>query len=122
MAEPRMTEVVNELLRLSATGKLAWEKSIRKSEYRVVFPDLSFNISMEDNGGYRLNLIGDTGQVIDSFGGRYADILIEQQGYEDEDTGPIGEDHILLGKIYRMAESYVKNVGIAKALEVLRQA
>ena len=122
MAEPRMTEVVNELLRLSATGKLAWEKSIRKSEYRVVFPDLSFNISMEDNGGYRLNLIGDTGQVIDSFGGRYADILIEQQGYEDEDTGPIGEDHILLGKIYWMAESYVKNVGIAKALEVLRQA
>ena len=122
MAESRMTEVANELLRLSEVRKLKWENSIRKNEFRVVFPDMSFRISFEDSGRYRLHLVGDTGQAIDALESCDSDILIEGMGDLANESEQPSQHHKQLKAIYELADSYVKEEGISRALTVLRQA
>ena len=122
MAESRMDEVASELLRLSRDGKLQWEKSIRKNEYRVVFPDMSFSIRQLDWGSYQLNLIGETGQPIDSLDSEIDGVLADQFGESDPDPKEDNAQHEQLKTIYQSAENYVRDVGIAKALELLKQA
>ena len=122
MAESRMTEVANELLRLSEVRKLKWENSIRKNEFRVVFPDMSFRISFDDSGRYRLHLVGDTGQAIDALESCDSDILIEGMGDLANESEQPSQHHKQLKAIYELADSYVKEEGISRALTVLRQA
>lgn len=115
MAESRMTEVASELLRLSKVNRLKWEKSIRKNEYRVVFPDVAFSIAKDHDMGYcQLNLIDDSGQVIESIRIELPNIL----DLLDEESEHSPSD---IETIYDLAEVYVKDAGITKALEVLRQ-
>ena len=121
MAESRMTEVASELLRLSEAKKLRWENSIRTNEYRVVYPDMSFRISLEESGGYRLHLVGDTGQAIDTLESGESDILLEKLGELAEETEEFSLQHKQLKGIYCLADSYIKEKGVTKALEVLRQ-
>lgn len=121
MTGTRMDEVVNEILRLSRAGKLKWEKSIRKNEYRVAFPDMSFIIKQTESGGYQLDLIGDTGQVISSLDSNPDDVLAERLGDLAPKAGDFSSQHKELEAIYLTAESYVREVGITKALEVLRK-
>ena len=118
MAESRMIEVVSELLRLSKANKLAWEKSIRENEYRVVFPDVVFSVSKDvSRGNCQLNLIDDSGQVIDSLQIELPRIL-DQIKREREPDDPKND----VETIFDLAESYVKDAGINKALMVLKQA
>ena len=121
MVESRMTEVATELLRLSEAKKLRWENSIRKNEHRVVFPDMSFRISLENNGGFRLLLIGDTGQAIDNLESSESDIFRESLGELAKEDEEFSQQHELLRAIYCLADLYVKEEGIDKALQVLRQ-
>ena len=116
MAESRMIEVVSELLRLSKTNKLAWEKSIRENEYRVVFPDVVFSVSKDvGRGNCQLNLIDDSGQVIDS-------LQIELPSVLDRLKGEPADPRNDVETIFDLAESYVKDAGINKALQYLKQA
>jgi hypothetical protein len=116
-----MNEVADELLRLSETKKLKWESSIRENEYRVVLPDMSFRISLQDDLGFRLYLIGDTGQAIDTLESESNDALTEQLGELASEPVELSQQHRQLKAIYKLAESYVKEEGISRALEVLRQ-
>lgn len=119
MAESRMIEVVSELLRLSKANKLAWEKSIRENEYRVVFPDVVFSVSKDIGDTARrncqLNLIDDSGQVIDSLQIELPSVLDQIKGEPDDPKNDVET-------IFDLAESYVKDAGINKALMVLKQA
>ena len=121
MAESRMTEIATELLRLSEVKKLKWENSIRKNEFRVVFPDMSFRITMEDSGKFRLHLVGDTGQAIDTLESSDSDVLIEGMGDLADESAKPSQEHKQLKAIFKLADSYVKEEGIRKALTVLRQ-
>ena len=116
MAESRMIEVVSELLRLSKANRLAWEKSIRENEYRVVFPDVVFSVSKDVDWGYcQLKLTDDSGQVINS-------LHIELPSNLDQIKGEPDDPKNDLETIFDLAESYVKDAGINKALMVLKQA
>ena len=121
MADSQMNEVAKELLRLSEVKKLKWENSIRGNEYRVVLPDMSFRISLQGDNGYRLCLIGDTGQAIDILESEENDALTEQLGELASEPVEFSQQHRQLKAIYKLAESYVKEEGISRALEVLRQ-
>ena len=121
MADSHMDEVADELFRLSQLKKLKWESSIRKNEYRVVLPDMSFRISLQDDLGYRLCLIGDTGQAIDALESEKNDAITEQLGELASEPVELSQQHRQLKAIYTLAESFVKEEGISRALEALRK-
>ena len=102
MLEQGMPEVAGELLRLSKAQKMPWDGTLRRNEYQVDFPDLSLAISYDELRGYQLDLIGETGLVIDS-------IQAPQMGSD-------------LGEIYKLAAAYVSEAGVAKALGYLKSA
>lgn len=100
MAEPRMGEVARELLRRARAGKVKWERTVGKNEYQVIFPDLALTISCDaDRKLFRLNLVGETGW--------------HQETLEQDPDLP---------EIYDLAEAYVRDGDLERALQYLKQA
>lgn len=109
MSKNGMYEVAKEALRLAKARKLTWEQTFRDEEFRVDFPDVSLSISFDQGlGTYQLGLINDTGAVIET--------LITVVGETDPKQDPG------LPEIYELAVAYVREVGINRALQYLRQA
>jgi hypothetical protein len=109
MAKSGMHEVASELLRLSKANKLSWEQYIRDNEYKVHFPDVTFQISCDEyRRVFQLELIGDTGQVNGTLEWQPEDVNAGQ------DPG--------LREIFDLAEAYVRDGTINKALQYLKQA
>ena len=111
MAESRMKELADELLERSKAQKVDWEETRATSAYRVIFPDVSIRISQhgvgfgDDAEEYELELTSETGRVIGSL-------------------SPAQEEPVLtvLAEIYKLAEQYVRDIGVNKALDYLKRA
>ena len=108
MPESRMNEVAQELLSQSSGHKVSWEETSRRGSYRVVYPDVVLIISrtyptLEDSE-LSLELMGETGRVVDSL-----------------DTQPEDDMYAVLGQIFDLAEQHVREIGINKALDYLKQ-
>ena len=102
MPSPRMFELADKLLRLSRAGKVPWDQTIRGGEFRVDFPDVSLAISHKANTDtYRLEVIGDTGNVVASL----------DWSPDSEATSTQG-----LREIYELAESYIQESAMERAL------
>jgi hypothetical protein len=120
MAETRMNELAEELLQRSRDGKVPWEEKPRgrRSEpdgYQVVFPDGALILTrteelrgeslekLEEIVVYRIDLLGDTGRIIDTLTHKP-----EEPMYQT------------LAEIFDLAEAYVRDTGISKALDFLK--
>tara|TARA_B100000315_G_C14397544_1_gene504896 strand:- start:149 stop:481 length:333 start_codon:yes stop_codon:yes gene_type:complete len=109
MPESRMNEVAQELSSQSKDGKVSWEDAGRRASYRVFFPDVVLVISrmqpsLEEGSDLQLELMSDTGSVIDSL-----------------DTTPEETMHLVLSEIFDLAEQHVRDIGINKALDYLKR-
>ena len=109
MAESRMNEVAQALLSQSKDHEVVWEESIRKGSYRVVFPDVVLIISKSDppleESILSLELMNETGRVVDSL-----------------DSHPNEDIHSILSQIFEHAQRQIRDTGINKALDYLKQA
>jgi hypothetical protein len=108
MPESRLSEVAQELLRQSGKHKVDWEDTGRRASYRVVSPDVVLAISrvqpvLEEDSELRLELMNETGRVIDSV----------ETSHED----PM---HLILSQIFELAEQHVRDIGINQALDYLK--
>lgn len=100
-----MNEIAAELLRLSREGKLTWEQTVRDDRYRIDFPDVSLAIAKVDAFEcYQLDLVNETGAIIDTL------------------ATPFESPRIELKEIYELAETYVREAGISRALDYLKRA
>ena len=124
MTDSRMTEVASELLRLAKADKLTWQKYILGNGYRVILPDVVFRIHCDDKivHRYRLDLIDDSGEVVASLESSSDDALAEEIGELAVRPAQAGQQHQQLKEIFELAESYVRDAGITKALQNLKQA
>ena len=108
MAESRMDEVAQELLRKSKDGKLQWEESGKRGSYRVIFPDVVLAISRdfptEEDSDLTLELISEAGRVIDSL-----------------ETTPEDPMHSTLSQMFDLAQQGIRDSGIDKALDYLKR-
>ena len=105
MPSPRMLEMVDKLLSLSRAGKVPWDQTLRDGEFRVDFPDVSLAVSHEAiTGTYRLEVIGDTGNVVASL---------------DWSSDSEAATTLNLQEIYELAESYIQESAIERALEYM---
>lgn len=119
-----MTEVASELLRLAKDDKLTWQKYILGNGYRVILPDVAFRIHCDDSfvRRYRLDLIDDSGEVVAFLESSDNDVLTEQVGELAVRPAQAGQQHQQLKEIFELAEGYVRDAGITKALQNLKQA
>ncbi len=123
MTESRMTEVATELQRLSREGKLAWENDTRPNIFRVILPDAMFKIGRVRLDHYRLELVGESGYVVDFLESVAQDSPEEQiLGSVIGEDSPFSDQHLLLRDIHDLAEGYVKETAVNKALQNLKQA
>lgn len=100
-----MNEIAEELLRLSREGKLKWEQTVRDDRYRIDFPDVSLAIAKVDVFEcYQLDLVNETGAIIDTL------------------ATPFESPSFELKEIYELAETYVREAGINRALDYLKRA
>ena len=108
MPESRMNEVANELFSQSSGHKVGWEETGRRDSYRVVFPDVVLILSRSyptvEDSDFSLELIGETGRVVDSL------------DTQDED-----DMYAVLSQIFDLAQQHVREIGINKALDYLKQ-
>ena len=108
MPESRMNEVAQELLSQSSGHKVGWEETSRRGSYRVVFPDVVLIISRTyptlEESELSLELMGETGRVVDSL-----------------DTQPEDDMYAVLIQIFDLAGQHVRELGINKALDYLKQ-
>ncbi len=105
MAESRMKEVAQELLRIAKEGKAKWEERTPNS-YKVIFRGITLVIFRSGASDYLLTLMNEKGEDIDSL---YADT-----GDRDSPSYPI------LREIYQLARGYAPDADVSTALEVLR--
>lgn len=104
-----MHEVAGELLRLSKAQKLQWEQTIPFNQFLVNFPDVSLSISFEPQGEcYQLDLVNDTGAVIDT--------VLTVSGETEPELAPI------LQEIYELAAAYVRDAALERARHYLKRA
>ena len=124
MAESRMSEVASELLRLSKANKLSWQKSIRDKGYRVILPDVAFRIHCDGNfdSRFRLELIDYSGEVVASLESSDDEAPTDRIGDLAAQPGEVSQQHQQLKEIFQLAENYVRDEGITKALQNLKQA
>ncbi len=109
MSKTGMYEVGKEALRRARAKKLDWKQTFQDEVFRVDFPDVSLSISFDQGlEAYQLGLINDTGAVIES--------LVTVAGETDPQQDPG------LREIYELAEAYVREVGINRALQYLKRA
>nr|AIF02140.1 hypothetical protein [uncultured marine group II/III euryarchaeote KM3_153_G11] len=108
--------LANELSTRTKEGKVAWQETGRKEEYRVYFPDVVLTVSKEEEiweeaevedefpfvTTYKLNLGSESGRVIDSL-----------------KIWPNAEHYELLSEIFENAIARVRDTGINKALDYL---
>ena len=104
MPQSRMPEIADQLIHLTTGKMLKWDKTIRTNEYQVSFPDLTFKIQQDENGGYHLNLIGETGQPVDTMSS-----TPEKTTTSDQQ----------LAEIYQLAETEVRETTTDRALDYL---
>ena len=108
MPESRMNGVAQELLSQSSGHKVGWEETSRRGSYRVVFPDVVLIISRTyptlEESELSLELMGETGRVVDSL-----------------DTQPEDDMYAVLIQIFDLAGQHVRELGINKALDYLKQ-
>jgi len=111
MTKSSINEVAKELLERSKAGKVRWEETLGldgRNNYRVFFPDLSLRISRsgrddEDEFYYELILTSDSGRTLDTL-----------EPSQDQDM------HQILSEMFILAEAYIHDSGISKALEYLK--
>lgn len=108
MPESKMHELAQKLLGQSKDEKVDWEDIGRRGSYRVIFPDVALTITrvwedLEEASDLRLELMNETGSVIDSI-----------------ETEPEDAMHSLLSQIFDLAQQHVQRIGINKALEYLK--
>ena len=109
MSKTGMYEVGKEALRRARAKKLDWKQTFRDEEYRVDFPDVSLSIFFDPGlGTYQLGLVNDTGAVVET--------LVTVVGETDPQQDPG------LPEIHELAAAYVREVGINRALQYLKQA
>lgn len=103
MTETKIQELARQLLSQTKANKVEWEKTGRLSEndLRLVFPGGSFIIE-ERLEGHRLS-VHDLSGVVDQL---------------DSESFP--ESAGTLEEIYRLAQAQIKDRGIEKALEFLK--
>ena len=105
-----MHEVARELLERSKHDKVGWEETRAADAYRVLFPDVSLRISRhvgfsgEEEHDYELELTSETGRVIGSMAPDQIDPM-----------------HQVLAQIFDLAEQFVRDTGVDKALEYLKR-
>ena len=111
-----MFEVANEVLRLSRARKLAWNQTMKDNEYRVSFPDISLAISFNPKtGSYTLNLLNETGSVAQS---------LKWDQDCDTETTRVGKSEFSyhsLFEIYELAQAYMQEASVNRALQYLKQ-
>ena len=119
MAASRMDEVAQELLRRSRENKVNWEESGKRDSYRVFFPDVALVIARErttisdgldnrvisDGTIFQLDLMSEAGKIVHSLLPKS-----EEPPYQ------------LLKEIFGLAESYVRDSSVDRALEYLKRA
>ena len=104
-----MHEVAGELLRRAKVQKVDWKQTYRDEEFRVDFPDVSLSISFEPQGEcYQLDLVNDTGAVIDT--------VLTVSGETEPELAPV------LQEIYELASAYVRDAALERALHYLKRA
>lgn len=109
MAIKGMHEVAGELLHRSKAQKVDWKQTYRDEEFRVDFPDVSLSISFEPQGErYQLDLVNDTGAVIDT--------VLTVSGETEPELAPV------LQEIYELAAAYVRDAALERALHYLKRA
>ncbi len=116
MPEQGINEVASELLRRSRDGKIPWKQTRRDNEYRVSFPDVSLAILRQtDLDLYRLDLINETGSVIES---------LEWTPFYSPtgNTVELESRRETLKEIYDLAEAHVHEEVAQRALQYLKQA
>ena len=111
-----INNVASELLRRSRDGKITWKQTINDHEYRVSFPDVSLAISGQPAlDMYRLDLINETGAIIESL--EWSPFYSPAAKQEDSDFRKE-----TLTEIYGLAEAYVQEDVAKRALKYLKQA
>lgn len=107
MADSKMIELAQELLRVSKAGNAKWEARTANS-YKVGFRDFSVFIFRSGASDYLLRLINDKGEDVDS--------LYVSTGDRDSPA------YLLLREIYDLARGQAVDVegNISKALDFLR--
>ena len=121
MAEPRMNELARELLERSKARKVGWEETREANAYAVLFRDVALRISRRrvfvieglvfdagqergDRTDYELELTGERGRIIGS--------LAAEPGQ------PM---HEVLEEIFELADQHIRDTGVNKALDYLKQ-
>ncbi|PKB80206.1 MAG: hypothetical protein BZY88_09385 [SAR202 cluster bacterium Io17-Chloro-G9] len=102
MSIERMSELAEQLLLQTRANKLVWENGSKSNEYRIFFPDGS--ITIYGSGSYFL-------------------IRLHDESARGIDTLSTDDSEIVdtrLEEIFLLAEEQLKNRGIDKALEYLR--
>ncbi len=111
MANPDIKELAEQLLEQSKAHKVNWEDTRAGGEFRVFFPDLALRLSRvlgifeDESAEYKLELTSNTGRSIDS--------LIPEPG------APLYQ---LLSDIFTLAEEYIHDNSINKALDYLKSS
>ena len=102
MAETKMEELAQQLLSQTKARKVEWEKFGRRgeTEFRLVFPGGYFTIYEGD--GHRL-ILGDLAGTV---------TVLDSEDFPDSTE--------TLEEIYRLAEEQIKDRGIEKAFEFLK--
>jgi hypothetical protein len=113
MAEPRIYELAKELLQRSRDRKVPWQEGQRavtssRDYYRVVFPEGALRVSglrgtTGENAEYKLELISDTGRIIDSLAPQTQELMYET-----------------LSEIFDLAHTFILDRGINRALDFLK--
>lgn len=111
MSDTRMHELGRELLRRSKSKKLQWKQTVRdEHRYRLNFPDVSVEVARDAFNGhdwrYQLVLISETGVKVDSLSWRPSDSTTKD---------------LNLQEIFDLAEAYVREGTIDRALQYLKQ-
>ena len=134
MAQSKMGELVDQLLRRARGGKLDWHKGVYSNSYVVDFPDISLSIREIRDNVFLFTLINDEGDGIESLRGRSPDPSGEVvgdlqgddgieslQGLSPDPSGEVVGD--LLREIHNIARRQTFDVdgNIDKALEYLRR-
>ncbi len=106
MAESKMEELAQQLLRSAKGGTIQWSEGVGES-YGVHFPDISLLIKDQGTGIFELTLINGVGEKVESL-----------RSYRDY---PIGQT---LREIHDIARRQMSDIDgtIDKALEYLRRA
>ncbi|MDA0264175.1 MAG: hypothetical protein O3A93_10315 [Chloroflexi bacterium] len=109
MPESKLDEVANKLLGQSKENKVNWEDTGKRGTYRVFFPDVALAITKvypsSEDSELCLELMNESGSVIDYL-----------------ETAPGDRYHSLLSQIFDFAQQHVRDAGINKALEYLKEA